>query len=39
MQKITKQRKYYFDNNIFSKIDTAEKAYWIGFLYADGYVF
>ena len=38
MQKITKQRKYYFDNNIFSKIDTAEKAYWIGFLYADGYV-
>ena len=31
MQKITKQRKYYFDNNIFSKIDTAEKAYWIGF--------
>jgi len=24
--------------NIFSKIDTEEKAYWLGFLYADGYV-
>lgn len=26
------------DKNIFSVIDTEEKAYWLGFLYADGYV-
>lgn len=24
--------------NIFSKIDNEEKAYWLGFLYADGYI-
>ena len=28
--------KYNFKEDIFSKIDTAEKAYWLGFLYADG---
>ena len=28
----------YFDINILNKIDTEEKAYWLGFLYADGYV-
>lgn len=26
------------NNNVFSKIDSEEKAYWLGFLYADGYV-
>jgi DNA-binding transcriptional regulator WhiA len=26
------------DSTYFSKIDTEEKAYWLGFLYADGYV-
>lgn len=26
------------NNNIFDKIDTEEKAYWLGFLYADGTV-
>ena len=26
------------NENIFEKIDTEEKAYWLGFLYADGYV-
>lgn len=25
-----------FDNRIFEKIDSEEKAYWLGFLYADG---
>ena len=31
-------RKYDFDQNIFSIIDSQEKAYWLGFLYADGYI-
>lgn len=26
-----------FNEHIFQKIDTEEKAYWLGFLYADGY--
>lgn len=31
-------KKYYYDENFFELIDTEEKAYWLGFLYADGYV-
>ena len=31
-------RKYFFDFNFFEKIDTELKAYWLGFLYADGCV-
>ena len=27
-----------FDQNFFEKIDTDEKAYWFGFIYADGWV-
>lgn len=32
------QLRYKFNENIFDSIDTEEKAYWLGFLYADGYV-
>lgn len=28
--------KYKYNKDYFNKIDTAEKAYWLGFLYADG---
>ena len=36
--KINTYRKHNFNENIFEVIDTEEKAYWLGFLYADGYV-
>ena len=32
------QTKYSFNENYFETIDSEEKAYWLGFLYADGYV-
>jgi len=31
--------KIYMNSTIFEKIDTEEKAYWLGFLYADGTVY
>ena len=31
-------KKYTFNENYFEDINTEEKAYWLGFLYADGYV-
>lgn len=31
-------RQYYYDICYFEKIDTPEKAYWLGFIYADGYI-
>lgn len=34
----SKNRKHFFDTNYFKKIDSEEKAYWLGFLYADGCV-
>lgn len=30
--------KYNYNKNYFDIIDTEEKAYWLGFMYADGYV-
>ena len=32
------RRKYVLNENYFENIDTKEKAYWLGFLAADGYV-
>lgn len=34
----SKNRKHFFNLDSFEKIDTEAKAYWLGFLYADGYV-
>lgn len=31
-------RKYYMDSNFFENIDCEKKAYWLGFMFADGYV-
>lgn len=33
-----KKSKYVYDESFFENIDTEEKAYWLGFIYADGYV-
>ncbi len=35
---IKRKRKFDVDDNYFSKIDTKEKAYWLGFLWGDGYI-
>lgn len=31
-------KRYDYDENYFKYIDTQEKAYWLGFIYADGYI-
>lgn len=31
-------KKYIFDERYFEEIDSANKAYWLGFIYADGYI-
>ena len=31
-------RRYSLNESFFEKIDTEEKAYWLGFMYADGYI-
>jgi hypothetical protein len=35
---INHQNETKFNENIFDMIDTEEKAYWLGFIYADGYI-
>lgn len=40
-EKVTKgnhYRKYFHDEDFFETIDTEEKAYWLGFMFADGYI-
>lgn len=37
-QDLVTQRKYYCNENIFENIDSHDKAYWLGFLFADGNV-
>ena len=34
----TNSRKYNLNQNYFENIDSHEKAYWLGFIYADGYI-
>lgn len=36
--KIRPKKKLDYDETLFDNIDTEEKAYWLGFIYADGYV-
>ena len=38
-QGISLRKKISSDDTLFEKIDTEEKAYWLGFLYADGSVY
>ena len=33
-----KNKKFYCDSDFFDVIDTEPKAYWLGFIFADGYV-
>lgn len=35
---VLNSRKYKHDEAFFEKIDTEEKAYWLGFIYADGFI-
>lgn len=35
---VNHQNKVKFNENIFDVIDTEEKAYWLGFIFADGYI-
>ena len=35
---LKKPEKYYYNHDFFENINTEEKAYWLGFIYADGYI-
>lgn len=34
-----RESKYTYNKDFFEEIDSEEKAYWLGFIYADGYVY
>lgn len=36
---LAKKSKYYYDKTFFKEISTTVQAYWLGFIYADGYVY
>ena len=36
--RIKPNSKYSVNENFFEKIDNEEKSYWLGFMYADGYI-
>ena len=38
IQIINRQNLVKFNENVFNSIDTEEKAYWLGFIFADGYI-
>lgn len=38
-EQLATTKKYYFDQDFFSEIDNELKAYWLGFLFADGNVY
>lgn len=38
-KELATQRKYYLNEDIFENIDSDDKAYWLGFLYADGNIY
>lgn len=38
-EQLATKKKYYFIDNYFELIDTSEKSYWLGFLFADGNVY
>ena len=38
LQPINYQNVIKFNNTVFDSVDTEEKAYWLGFIYADGYI-
>lgn len=35
---LKREDKYFYNENFFENIDSEEKAYWLGFIYADGYI-
>ena len=38
IQIINRQNLVKFNENVFDSVDTEEKAYWLGFIFADGYI-
>lgn len=38
-ESLKQSRKHFFNESYFEVIDTEDKAYWLGFLYADGNIY